>query len=44
MARLAAAADLLGTLPNCRLGCEFHMPSHALARDIVPDVLRAGGA
>ncbi len=40
---LAAAAHLLATLPNCTLGCEFYMPSYALVRDIVPDVLRAGG-
>ncbi len=40
---LAAAAHLLGTLPNCTLGCEFYMPSYALVRDIVPDVLLAGG-
>jgi muconate cycloisomerase len=38
---LAAAAHLLATLPNCTLGCEFYMPSYALARDVVPDVLRA---
>ena len=40
---LAAAAHLLGSLPNCTLGCEFYMPSYALVQDIVPDVLRAGG-
>ena len=40
---LAAAAHLLGTLPNCTLGCEFYMPSYALVRDVVPDVLLAGG-
>ncbi len=40
---LAAAANLLSTLPNCSLGCEFYMPSYALVEDICPDVLRAGG-
>ncbi len=40
---LAAAAHLLGTLPNCSLGCEFYMPTYALVRDVVPDVLLASG-
>jgi muconate cycloisomerase len=40
---LSAAAQVLSTLPNLTLGCEFYMPSYALERDIVADVLRAGG-
>jgi muconate cycloisomerase len=37
----AAGAQLLATLPNCTLGCEFYMPSYALVRDICADPLHA---
>lgn len=39
----AAGAQLLASLPNCTLGCEFYMPSYALVEDICADPLRAGG-
>lgn len=38
---LAAAAHVLGTLPNTSLGCEFYMPSYALVDDVCTDVLQA---
>lgn len=39
----AAGAQLLATLPNCTLGCEFYMPSYALVEDVCADPLLAGG-
>lgn len=38
---LAAAAHLMGALPNATLGCEFYMPSYALVDDVCGDALRA---
>jgi muconate cycloisomerase len=40
---LAAAAQVLSTLPNLRLGCEFYLPGYALEQDVVADPLRTGG-